>query len=362
MTQPIRDSLGRPLRDLRISVTDRCNMRCRYCMPREIFGPNFTFLPRSELLTFEEITRIAAAFIRAGVRKIRLTGGEPLLRADLPRLVAMLADLPDVHDLALTTNGSLLARYARPLRDAGLRRVTVSLDTLNPATFSRLADTDIPLDNVLAGIDAAQSAGFFPIKLNAVIRRGVNDGDVEELAAFARDNGHIMRFIEYMDVGNSNGWRAADVVPAAEIIARISSHWPIDPLPPRYPGEVANRFRYRDGRGEFGVIASITQPFCRDCTRLRLSAVGEVFTCLFAVRGHDLRSIVRSNTDSAAIDAALDEAITRIWSRRSDRYSELRALDSDGSREDADESEASAVPGRSTHPGHRKVEMSYIGG
>lgn len=341
MATVVSDTLHRPLRDLRISVTDRCNMRCRYCMPREVFGADFRFLPKKELLTFEEITRIASAFVRAGVRKIRITGGEPSLRADLPRLVSMLVGIAGVEDLALTTNGSLLRRLARPLRSAGLHRITVSLDTLDPRRFEEITDASTPLEEVLAGIDAAVDAGFAPLKINVVVRRGMNDDEIELLAEFARTQGHVIRFIEYMDVGSSNGWQTKDVVPAVEIVERISNHWPIEPIDAAYPGEVATRFRYLDGAGEFGVIASITQPFCRACTRARLSAIGEVYTCLFAPRGYDLRSIVRKGLDETMIDAELDAAINRIWARRADRYSELRA-----------------------HRGQKapRVEMSYIGG
>src|SRR5664279_4036733 len=339
MTDRPTDTRGRGLHDLRVSVTDRCNLRCSYCMPREIFGPGFAFLPRQELLTFEEITSVVSAFARAGVTKVRLTGGEPLLRADLPVLVAMVAAVPGVDDIALTTNGSLLGRHARTLRDAGLSRITVSLDTLDPATFAAVADAEVTLDSVLDGIAAASAAGFEHLKLNAVVKRGSNDADVEQLAAFAREHGHTMRFIEYMDVGDTNGWLLDDVVPAAEIVARLAARWPLDPVAPGYPGEVANRYRYRDGAGEVGVITSISKPFCGTCTRARLSAIGEVYTCLFASSGHDLRSLIRGGGD----DDALDAAIRGLWTARGDRYSELRG--------------ARKLP----HPRH-KVEMSYIGG
>jgi cyclic pyranopterin phosphate synthase len=337
------DTLGRSLRDLRVSVTDRCNMRCRYCMPREVFGPGFAFSPRQELLTFEEITDVVAAFVRAGVRKVRLTGGEPLLRVGLPDLVAMVAEVPGVEDVALTTNGSLLARHAPKLRAAGLHRVTVSLDTLDPELFQQLSDTEISLDAVLEGIDAAVAAGFGPIKLNTVVRRGSNDSDVERVAEFARERGHIVRFIEYMDVGGTNGWRLDEVVPSAEIVSRLSARWPLEPVDPNYRGEVASRYRYLDGAGEIGVISSISQPFCGACTRARLSAVGEVYTCLFGSRGTDLRAVVRANPDDAARATALDTAIGELWGARADRYSELRAAHTD------------ARP-------PRKVEMSHIGG
>jgi cyclic pyranopterin phosphate synthase len=329
------DRLARPLHDLRISVTDRCNFRCVYCMPKEVFGRDYAFLPRAELLTFEEIARATAAFVALGVRKVRITGGEPLVRRDLERLVAMLAELPGL-DLTLTTNGALLAGKAKALADAGLRRVTVSLDSLDDAVFRAMNDVDFPVERVLAGIDAARAAGL-PVKVNVVVKRGLNDGDVLDLARHFRGTGHVLRFIEYMDVGHSNGWRMDDVVPAAEIVRRIDAVYPLDPVAPGYRGEVARRWRYRDGAGEIGVIASVTQPFCGDCTRARLSADGKVYTCLFAVRGHDLRALVRSGVS----DDELVEAIAGIWRRRSDRYSELRSA------------ETVDLP---------KVEMSYIGG
>ena len=337
------DTLNRPLRDLRVSVTDRCNMRCRYCMPREVFGPGFVFAPRQELLTFEEITDVVAAFARAGVRKVRLTGGEPTLRAGLPDLVAMIAGVPGVEDIALTTNGSLLSRHAERLHNAGLKRVTVSLDTLDPQLFKDLSDTEISLETVLEGIETAAQVGFGPIKLNTVVRRGVNDADVERVAEFARERGHIVRFIEYMDVGDTNGWRLDEVVPSREIVARVSARWPLEPTDPNYHGEVAARYRYLDGAGEIGVISSITQPFCGACTRARLSAIGEVYTCLFGSRGTDLRAVVRTNSDDEARAAALDAAIAGLWGARADRYSELRAAHTDAR-------------------GPRKVEMSHIGG
>jgi len=317
-------------------------MRCRYCMPREIFGPGFVFTPRNELLSFEEIALVVGAFARAGVRKVRLTGGEPLLRVGLPDLVAMVRAVPGIEDVALTTNGSLLTRQIEKLRAAGLTRVTVSLDTFDPALFSRIADTEISLDAVLDGIAAAAEAGFAPVKLNTVVRRGWNDTDIERLAEFGRERGHIMRFIEFMDVGDSNGWRLDDVVPAAEIVARIGARWPVEPVDPNYSGEVANRYRYVDGAGEIGVISSITQPFCGTCTRARLSAIGEVYTCLFAPSGHDLRAVLRSGADAGQLPGNLDAAIRGLWSARADRYSELRAAHAEG------------LP--------HKVEMSYIGG
>jgi cyclic pyranopterin phosphate synthase len=338
-TPAVVDSRGRALHDLRVSVTDRCNLRCRYCMPREVFGPGFAFLPREQLLTFEEITRIVGAFARAGVKKVRLTGGEPLLRAGLASLVAMVATVPGVQDIALTTNGSLLRRQAVELKAAGLSRLTVSLDTLDPDTFARIADSGVELRAVLDGIDAATEAGFGALKLNTVVRRGWNSGDIVALAEFARDRGHTARFIEYMDVGDTNGWRLDEVVPAAEILGLIHGRWPVEAVEANYPGEVANRYRYLDGRGEVGVIASISKPFCGDCTRARLSAVGEVYTCLFATSGHDLRALVRDGAD----DEALDRAVEGIWTPRADRYSELRAAHGNAG---------------SLH----KVEMSYIGG
>src|SRR5438105_1194608 len=304
------DALGRPLRDLRISVTDRCNFRCTYCMPKEVFGRDFAFLDRAELLTFEEIARLAQLFANEGIQKIRVTGGEPLLRRDLERLVGMLAATRGVQDIALTTNGSLLTRdKAIALREAGLNRITVSLDSLDDAVFRRMNDVDFPVARVLDAIDAASDAGLGPIKIDVVVKRGENDASIVEMARRFRGTGHILRFIEYMDVGNTNGWRMTDVVSAREIAERIAEHWPIEPVQPNYFGEVANRWRYRDGAGEIGVIASVTQPFCGACTRARLSAEGQLYTCLFAVRGHDLRGLVRAS----ASDAELDETIGRIW-------------------------------------------------
>jgi cyclic pyranopterin phosphate synthase len=332
----LTDRLGRPLRDLRISVTDRCNFRCVYCMPKEIFGKDYPFLERAELLSFEEIVRLARIFHAHGVRKVRLTGGEPLLRRNVERLIEMLAAI-DGLDLTLTTNGSLLARKARALKAAGLDRVTVSLDSLDDAVFKRMNDVDFPVAKVLDGIAEAAAAGLAPIKINAVVKRGVNDHDIVNMARHFRGSGHILRFIEYMDVGHSNGWRMDDVVPAKEIIARISTEMPLEPLDPNYHGEVAERWRYADGGGEIGVIASVTQAFCSSCTRLRLSTEGKLYTCLFATRGHDLRALLRGNAGDDEIAAALAE----IWSNRSDRYSEIRG-------------EATAKL--------EKIEMSYIGG
>jgi cyclic pyranopterin phosphate synthase len=328
------DTFGRPLRDLRISVTDRCNFRCVYCMPKEVFGSQYRFLERRELLSFEEIARVARAFVAAGVNKIRITGGEPLVRRDLERLVAQLAQL-DV-DLTMTTNGSLLPQKAQALAGAGLRRITVSLDSLHDATFRALNDVDFPVDRVLDGIEAASAAGL-PVKVNAVIKRGVNDDQIVPLAGFFRGSGHTLRFIEYMDVGHTNGWRLDDVVPAREIVARLDAAFGVEPVEAAYRGEVAQRWRYTDGAGEVGVIASVTQPFCGDCTRARLSAEGKLYTCLFAVRGHDLRALLRNG----ATDDELEAALRTVWGGRGDRYSELRS--------------AATVD-------LPKVEMSYIGG
>ncbi len=328
------DTFGRPLRDLRISVTDRCNFRCVYCMPKEVYGRDHAFLERRELLTFEEIARVAGVFVARGVQKIRITGGEPLVRRDVERLVAQLSAL-DV-DLTLTTNGSLLPQKAQLLADAGLRRVTVSLDSLDDPQFRALNDVDFPVDRVLEGIDAASAAGL-PVKVNAVIKRGANDDQIVPMAKFFREQGHTLRFIEFMDVGHTNGWRLDDVVPAAEIIDTLNRAFGVEPVDPGYRGEVARRWRYKDGKGEIGVIASVTQPFCGDCTRARLSAEGKLFTCLFAIRGHDLRALIRGG----ATDEELTGALANVWNSRKDRYSELRS--------DATESLA-------------KVEMSYIGG
>jgi len=337
----LADTLARALRDLRISVTDRCQFRCTYCMPREVFGRDFAFLPRAELLTFEELARAARVFARLGARKLRLTGGEPLLRRDLERLVAMLAGIDGIADIALTTNGALLAGKAGALASAGLRRVTVSLDSLDDAVFMALNDAAFPAGRVLEAIAAAADAGLAPVKVNMVVRRGVNDESILPMAGHFRNSGHVLRFIEYMDVGTTNGWRLDEVVPAAQIISLIDRQWPVEPIAPAYPGEVASRYRYRDGAGEIGVIASVTQPFCRGCTRARLSADGKLYTCLFAGTGHDLRGPLRRG-DS---DQALGEQVAAIWARRTDRYSERRTLQT----------------GR-TQQVTRKVEMSHIGG
>jgi len=331
------DRRGRPLRDLRISVTDRCNFRCTYCMPREVFGPGYRFVPREQLLTFEEIARLSRVFVGLGVTKVRLTGGEPLLRRDLPDLVHQLAGIEGIDDLALTTNGSLLATQANDLAAAGLRRVTVSLDSLDDAVFARLNDVGVTVRRVLDGIDAAEAAGLVPVKIDVVVQRGVNEGSIVPLALEGRRRGWIVRFIEYMDVGQTNGWRLEDVVPADEIVAAIDDVMPIAPIPPAYTGEVATRYAYRDGGGEIGVIASVTKPFCGTCTRSRLSAEGSLFLCLFGMRATDLRGPLRTGVD----DDTLTDLIERAWTGRTDRYSEVR-------------SEATArLP---------RVEMSAIGG
>jgi cyclic pyranopterin phosphate synthase len=315
-----QDTLGRQLHDLRISVTDRCNFRCTYCMPREVYGRDYEFLAREQLLTFEEIVRLARIFVDLGVKKVRLTGGEPLLRRDLPDLVRMLRDIPGIADLTLTTNGALLARHASALAGAGLDRVSVSLDSLDDTTFAAMNDVGFPVQTVLDGIEAARAAGLTPIKINMVVRRGINEGDVVPMARYFRERGHIMRFIEYMDVGHTNGWRMDDVVPQREIIGAIDAQMPLVALAPNYPGEVADRWAYRDSGGEVGVIASVTEPFCADCSRARLTADGQLYTCLFASTGHDLRAAVRGGHT----DAQLAEQIASIWHARDDRYSELR--------------------------------------
>jgi GTP 3',8-cyclase len=332
----LTDSLNRPLRDLRISVTDRCNFRCVYCMPKEVFGANYQFLPRAQILTFEEIARLGRIFVEHGVRKIRLTGGEPLVRRDLHLLVAMIADIPDL-DLTLTTNGSLLARQASLLKDAGLKRVTVSLDSLDNQIFKAMNDVDFPVEKVLEGMDAAAQVGLGPIKVNMVVKRGMNESSILPMARFFREKGYILRFIEYMDVGHTNGWRMNDVVSANEIIKMIHAEMQLEPLGPNYPGEVAGRWKYKDGSGEIGVVASVTQPFCRDCNRARLSAEGDLYTCLFAVQGFNLRNLIRSG----GTDEEVSQAIVSVWNKRSDRYSELRSENT------------ISLP---------KVEMSHIGG
>ncbi|MDE3245361.1 MAG: GTP 3',8-cyclase MoaA [Acidobacteriota bacterium] len=333
----LTDTLSRPLQTLRVSVTDRCNFRCPYCMPREVFPADYPFLGREEILHYEEIERLVAIFAAKGVRKVRLTGGEPLLRKALPDLVRRLARVRGVEDLALTTNGALLAEAANPLKEAGLHRLTVSLDTLDGGRFRNLGDTEIPLQRVLSGLEAARSAGFGPIKLNCVLQRGINDDEILDLATFAREAGHILRFIEFMDVGTRNGWKLDAVVPADEVLARISERWNIEPVEESQTGRVAERWRYRDGAGEFGIIASVTKAFCGGCDRARLSAEGALYTCLFAGEGVNLKTALRNG----ASDSDIGALIASTWKRRDDRYSELR--------------------GAATAPA-RKVEMFHIGG
>jgi cyclic pyranopterin phosphate synthase len=339
------DSLGRPLRDLRISVTDRCNFRCSYCMPKSIFDKNYPYLPHSALLSFEEITRIARQFVAHGVQKIRLTGGEPLLRKNLEVLISQLAELRTVEgqplDITLTTNGSLLERKARDLKAAGLQRVTVSLDGLDDAVFRAMNDVDFPVADVLRGLEAAREAGLGPIKINMVVKRGTNEHQILPMARFFRGKGVVLRFIEYMDVGATNGWRMDEVLPSADVVKLIHEELPLVQLEAAAPGETAERWGYADGAGEIGVISSVTQAFCSDCNRARLSTEGKVYLCLFATHGHDLKPLVRGG----ATDAELASAIGAVWHGRDDRYSELRA---------------SLPPDQGT--GQRRVEMSYIGG
>jgi cyclic pyranopterin phosphate synthase len=332
-----RDQLDRPLRELRISVTDRCNFRCTYCMPQDIFGPDYRFLERKEILTYEELTRLARLFVAAGVGKVRITGGEPLVRRDVERLVRALAEIPGLADLTMTTNGALLAERAAGLAAAGLQRVTVSLDSLDKGVFRKMNSVGAPVAAVLRGIEAAAAAGLQPVKVNAVVRRGLNDQTVIDLARRFHGTGHILRFIEYMDVGNSNGWRLDDVVPGAEILARIHAEMPLEPMEPRHRGEVARRWRYRDGGGEIGLVTSVSRPFCGDCSRARLSPEGHLYTCLFAASGFDLRPLLRGGADDDEIGAA----IRSIWRQRDDRYSEKRSAATAG------------LP---------RVEMSHIGG
>ena len=345
----LHDRLGRELRDLRISVTDRCNFRCSYCMPKEVFDKDHNFLPQSALLSFEEITRLARLFVAHGVRKIRLTGGEPLLRKHLEVLVAQLARLrtPDGHalDLTLTTNGALLARKARALRDAGLKRVTVSLDGLDDAIFRRMNDVDFPVAEVLNGIEAAQAAGLTDIKVNMVVKRGTNEQEILPTARYFKGSGVTLRFIEYMDVGATNGWRMDEVLPSADVVRLLQTEWSLRPLEASAPGETAQRWAYADGSGEVGVISSVTQAFCRDCNRMRLSTEGQLYLCLFAHQGHDLRTLLRGGAD----DATLSAAIASVWQGRSDRYSELRATQA-------------PQPGNGGEGPARRIEMSYIGG
>jgi GTP 3',8-cyclase len=334
---PLLDAFRRPLHDLRISVTDRCNFRCVYCMPKEVFGPDYQFLRRSDILTYEEIARLAAIFVRLGVEKIRLTGGEPLVRRDLHELIARLSRLDGLKDLTLTTNGSLLKGQARGLKEAGLKRITVSLDSIDDDVFRSMNDVGAPVSTILAGIDAAAEAGLSPVKINAVVKRGTNDHTIVDLARHFKGSGHIVRYIEFMDVGATNGWRLDHVVPAREIIERINAELPIEAIKPNYRGEVARRWRYKDGSGEIGVIASISQPFCGDCSRVRLSPEGELYTCLFGTRGFDVRSLLRGGLS----DDEVAERISAVWRVREDRYSDLRTEDT---------------------AGLRKVEMSHIGG
>ncbi len=334
--QPV-DTLSRPLHDLRISVTDRCNFRCTYCMPRSVFGRDYQFLPHDQLLTFEEITRLARNFVNLGVRKIRLTGGEPMMRRELETLVAKLAEIPGVDDLAMTTNGSFPVERVQSLKDAGLKRISVSLDALDNRTFKKMNDADFPVASVLEWIEASAAAGLGPIKVNMVVRRGINEHSILPMARYFHEKGHILRFIEYMDVGHSNGWRLDDVVTARQIRDLIHAELPIEPMEPNYRGEVANRYRYADGSGEIGIIASVSQPFCGNCNRARISADGRLFTCLFAIQGADLRSLLRNGAN----DENLRDTIGSVWQKRTDRYSELRS------------SQSVDLP---------KVEMSYIGG
>ena len=331
------DTRNRPLRDLRISVTDRCNFRCTYCMPKEAFGSDYEFLPRANLLTFEEIDRLARVAVSLGVTKVRLTGGEPLMRAGISSLVRMLREIPGITDLTMTTNGSMLTRHADSLAAAGLDRVSVSLDAIDDDVFRSMNDVGFGVRGVLEGIEAAAYAGLGPIKINAVVKRGVNAHAVLEMARYFRGTGHILRFIEFMDVGTKNGWRLDDVVSGMEILRLIHARFPLEPMEPMYAGEVARRYRYADGAGEIGIIASVTAPFCGGCTRLRISAEGSAYTCLFASSGRNLRSLLRSGSGDAALKTTLEE----LWAERSDRYSEVRS-------EHTDRPE--------------RVEMSYIGG
>jgi cyclic pyranopterin phosphate synthase len=332
----VRDKLGRPLRDLRISVTDRCNFRCVYCMPREVFGRDYAFLEHAELLTFEEIARTVRILRGHGIEKVRLTGGEPLLRRNIEALIEMLAAIPGL-DLTLTTNGSLLKKKAQSLFDAGLKRISVSLDSLDDAIFKAMNDADFPVHKVLDGIDAASAAGLRPVKINMVVKRGVNEGSIVPMARHFRGSGHILRFIEFMDVGHTNGWRMENVVASAEVVEMVGAQFPLLAAEANYPGEVAARWKYADGAGEIGVVSSVTQAFCRDCTRLRLSTDGKLYTCLFGTQGRDLRAILRSDRD----DEAISRFVAGVWQSRDDRYSEIRTAQT---------------------AGLEKVEMSYIGG
>lgn len=345
----VADRLGRPLHDLRISITDRCNFRCVYCMPKDVFDKDHVYLPHTALLSFEEITRLARLFVEHGVEKIRLTGGEPLLRKNIERLVGMLAALrtPSGNrlDLTLTTNGSLLAKKAQSLKDAGLNRVTVSLDSLDDATFRRMNDVDFAVADVLHGIDVAHQVGLGPIKVNMVVKAGMNEQEIVPMARHFKGTPYILRFIEYMDVGASNGWDLREVIPSAEVARRIGAHMPLEPVDPNYTGETAARWRYLDGGGEIGLISSVTQAFCSDCSRARLSTEGKLYTCLFASGGHDLRALLRDGRS----DAEISSAVAQLWRGRGDRYSELR-------------SSQTLAGGAALEPGKKKVEMSYIGG
>ncbi len=339
MPNTVRDLEGRPLRDLRLSVTDRCNFRCVYCMPKEVYGARFHFLPKADLLDFDELARLAKIFAQLGVEKIRITGGEPLLRQNVEELIARLSAIPGIGDIAMTTNGYFLTPdKARMLKQAGLGRITVSLDALDDATFKRINDVGVPVSRVLAAIDAASSAGLAPVKINMVVKKGTNDNAVVAMAQRFRFSGHILRFIEYMDVGNTNGWRLDDVVPSADILASLGRHWPVEPLPPRHAGEVARRFRYQDGGGEFGLITSVSNPFCQHCGRIRLSPEGRLYTCLFGSEGFDVRALMR---DPALSDEQVLSALQALWHRRDDHYSEIRT-------------EQTAT--------RAKIEMSHIGG
>jgi GTP 3',8-cyclase len=356
----VADTFGRPLRDLRISVTDRCNFRCVYCMPKEVFGRDFAFLPKSELLSFEEIARIARVAVSLGVEKVRLTGGEPLLRVGIEELISDLATIrtPEGRelDIALTTNGSALAHKAKALKDAGLQRITVSLDSLDDTTFRRMNDIDFPVAKVLHGIDVASDLGLGPIKINMVVKVGENDHDVVEMARHFKGSSHILRFIEYMDVGSTNGWQLGEVVSSAEVINRVNAVFPLEEIAPNYRGETSARWRYKDGSGEIGVISSVTQTFCHTCTRVRISTEGKLFTCLFASDGHDLRALLRGGCS----DSQLADALRNIWRGRTDRYSELRSAATQGLDLRTD-------PAKSTQPtavsaDRKRIEMSYIGG
>jgi len=342
----LQDQFARPLHDLRISITDRCNFRCVYCMPKEVFDKDYQYLPHNALLTFEEITRIARLFVEHGVEKIRLTGGEPLLRKNVEKLIEMLAELRTVHgkplDLTLTTNGSLLARKAQSLKDAGLQRVTVSLDALDDAIFKRMNDVDFAVADVLHGIDVAHSVGLGPVKVNMVVKRGMNEQEILPMARHFKGSPAILRFIEFMDVGSSNGWNMHDVIPSAEVVRMIGADMPLVPVDPNYTGETAERWRYVDGGGEIGVISSVTHAFCKDCSRARLSTEGKLYTCLFATRGHDLRALLREGRS----DGEISSAIGALWRVRGDRYSEQRTINTEGLAQGRD----------------GKVEMSYIGG